>query len=75
MIRRVMGSSPFVLNLVRITSTQTLIAGSWHSLDLFLVGGGGSGGGWVNWGYGPGGGGAGGECVTQKGYGYPKGVE
>ena len=43
MIRRVMGSSPFVLNLVRITSTQTLIAGSWHSLDLFLVGGGGSG--------------------------------
>lgn len=68
-----MGSKQLVSNLQRITSSQTIIAGNWHSLDLFLVGGGGSGGGWVNWGYGPGGGGAGGECVTQKGIRVSKG--
>lgn len=74
MIRRVMGARSLILNLVRITSSQTLIVGDWHSLDLFLVGGGGSGGGWFTWGYGAGGGGAGGECVTQKGIQVPKGT-
>ena len=68
-----MGSKQLVSNLQRITSSQTIIAGNWHSLDLFLVGGGGSGGAWSTWGYGPGGGGAGGECVTQKGMRVSKG--
>lgn len=51
----------------RITSTTGLIVdATWHSMDLFIVGAGASGGAWRTWGDGPGGGGSGGECVTIK---------
>ena len=66
MKRRLMGSK-LIPHIERITVDKTITVGDWDSFDLFLVGGGGSGGAWNTWGWGPGGGGAGGECVTVKG--------
>lgn len=54
-------------HIMRVTSSTGLIVeDTWRSMDLFIVGAGGSGGAWRTWGDGPGGGGAGGECVTIK---------
>lgn len=54
-------------HIMRVTSSTGLILeDTWRSMDLFIVGAGGSGGAWRTWGDGPGGGAAGGECVTIK---------
>lgn len=54
-------------HIMRVTSSTGLIVeDTWRSMDLFIVGAGGSGGAWRTWGDGPGGGAAGGECVTIK---------
>lgn len=56
------------------SSSGIIVQADWVSFDLFIVGGGGSGGAWVDWNYGPGGGGAGGECVTIKKLRFPVGT-
>lgn len=69
MKRRVMGGKrKLIPHILRISSSTTLtISSNWEpTIDLFLVGGGGSGGSWKTWGHTMGGGGAGGECVTVK---------
>lgn len=54
-------------HIMRVTnSTGLIVDDTWRSMDLFIVGAGGSGGAWRTWGDGPGGGAAGGECVTIK---------
>ena len=62
------GKRKLIPHILRISSSTTITAPSdWEpAIDLFLVGGGGSGGSWKTWGHTIGGGGAGGECVTVK---------
>lgn len=73
--RRFMGQKTLVAQISRYYDTNTAyVQADWVSFDLFLVGGGGSGGSWITWGYGPGGGGSGGECVTIKDLKFPAGT-
>lgn len=52
-------------HIERFSSSTTMdIPPEWIKMDLFLIGGGGSGGAWYTWGYSPGGGGTGGQCRT-----------
>lgn len=69
MKRRIMGGKrKLIPHILRISSSTTLtVSSDWEPvIDLFLVGGGGSGGSWKTWFHSMGGGGAGGECVTVK---------
>ena len=67
MRRRTYNHRELVDKEARITSSQTwTIPAGCQSIDVFLVGGGGAGGKWVNWGYTPGGSGSGGGTNTVK---------
>ena len=67
-MKRIFMVKRLIPHIMRVTSSTGLIVeDTWRSMDLFIVGAGGSGGAWRTWGDGPGGGGAGGECVTIKG--------